>query len=84
MVVMITNSGSDKKTVCGQYHDLGVRICAGIEDDDSFLPSSVRSMMATIHSKTKAAWAKVNPSLDHIGRGPGRPASRVASTCESR
>lgn len=77
MVVMITNSGSDLNTVCGQYHELGVRvvrgelandalfafICAVDEDDDPF--------------EDEACWPKVNPSLDFKAHGqsdgiPGR------------
>ncbi|UHG95310.1 terminase large subunit [Pseudomonas sp. 7-41] len=77
MVVMITNSGSDKKTVCGQYHDLGVRICAGIEDDDSFFAFICSLDEGDDPFKDESCWAKVNPSLDHIAEGqvdgiPGR------------
>ncbi len=77
MVVMITNSGSDKKTVCGQYHDLGVRICAQIEDNDSFFAFICSLDEGDDPLKDEACWPKVNPSLDHIAEGqsdgiPGR------------
>lgn len=77
MVVMITNSGSDKKTVCGQYHDLGVRICAQIEDNDSFFAFICSLDEGDDPFKDEACWPKVNPSLDHIAEGqsdgiPGR------------
>ena len=77
MVVMITNSGSDKKTVCGQYHDLGVRICAQIEDNDSFFAFICSLDEGDEPLKDESCWAKVNPSLDHIAEGqsdgiPGR------------
>lgn len=77
LVVMITNSGSDKKTVCGQYHDLGVRICAAIEDDDSFFAFICSLDEGDDPFKDEACWAKVNPSLDYIAEGqsdgiPGR------------
>lgn len=77
MVVMITNSGSDKKTVCGQYHDLGVRICAAIEDDDSFFAFICSLDEGDDPFKDEACWPKVNPSLDYIAEGqsdgiPGR------------
>ncbi|MBO2891194.1 terminase large subunit [Pseudomonas asiatica] len=77
MVVMITNSGSDKKTVCGQYHDLGVRICAGQEDDDSFFAFICSLDEGDDPFKDESCWAKVNPSLDYIAEGqsdgiPGR------------
>lgn len=77
IVVMITNSGSDKKTVCGQYHDLGVRICAAIEDDDSFFAFICSLDEGDDPFKDEACWPKVNPSLDYIAEGqsdgiPGR------------
>lgn len=77
MVVMITNSGSDKKTVCGQYHDLGVRICAGKEDDDSFFAFICSLDEGDDPFKDESCWPKVNPSLDFIAEGqtdgiPGR------------
>ena len=77
MVVMITNSGSDKKTVCGQYHDLGVRICADIETDDSFFAFICSLDEGDDPFTDEACWPKVNPSLDHIAEGqtdgiPGR------------
>lgn len=77
MVVMITNSGSDKKTVCGQYHDLGVRICADIETDDSFFAFICSLDEGDDPLTDEACWPKVNPSLDYIAEGqadgiPGR------------
>lgn len=77
MVVMITNSGSDKKTVCGQYHDLGVRICKGQEEDDSFFAFICSLDENDDPFKDESCWAKVNPSLDFIAEGqtdgiPGR------------
>lgn len=77
MVVMITNSGSDKKTVCGQYHDLGVRICEGQEEDDSFFAFICSLDKGDDPFTDESCWAKVNPSLDHIAEGqsdgiPGR------------
>lgn len=77
LVVMITNSGSDKKTVCGQYHDLGVRICAQIEENDSFFAFICSLDEGDDPLKDETCWPKVNPSLDHIAEGqsdgiPGR------------
>jgi phage terminase large subunit-like protein len=77
MVVMITNSGSDKKTVCGQYHDQGVRICKGQDDDDSFFAFICSLDEGDDPFKDESCWPKVNPSLDFIAEGqtdgiPGR------------
>ncbi|WDH24098.1 terminase large subunit [Pseudomonas chlororaphis] len=77
LVVMITNSGSDKKTVCGQYHDLGVRICAGQEEDDSFFAFICSLDEGDDPFESESCWPKANPSLDFIAEGqtdgiPGR------------
>lgn len=77
MIVMITNSGSDKNTVCGQYHDLGVRVCAGQEDNDNLFAFICSLDEGDDPFKDEACWPKVNPSLDFILEGqtdgiPGR------------
>lgn len=65
LVFMITNSGSDKKTPCGKYHDYGIEvinrravndrqffyICGLDENDDPF--------------KDEKCWHKANPSLKY-------------------
>ncbi|WP_280378015.1 terminase TerL endonuclease subunit [Pseudomonas sp. BN515] len=77
MVVMITNSGSDKNSVAGQYHDLGKRVCAGAEDSDSFFAFICSLDEGDDPFQDESCWPKVNPSLDHIPEGqsdgiPGR------------
>lgn len=77
MVVMITNSGSDKKTVCGQYHDYGVGVCKGKEEDDSFFAFICSLDEGEDPFEDESCWPKVNPSLDYIAEGqadgiPGR------------
>lgn len=77
MIVMITNSGSDKKSVCGQYHDLGIRICRGDQDSDTIFAFICSLDEGDDPFKSEACWPKVNPSLDHIPEGmtdgiPGR------------
>lgn len=77
MIVMITNSGSDKKSVAGQYHDLGVRVCNGAQDADSFFAFICSLDEGDDPIKDETCWAKVNPSLDYIAAGqtdgiPGR------------
>lgn len=77
MVVMITNSGSDKNTVCGQYHDLGVRVCAGEASNDAVFAFICAVDKGEDPFKDEACWPKVNPSLDFKVHGavdgiPGR------------
>jgi len=66
MIVMITNSGSDKNSVCGQYHELGKRICAGIEDNDSLFAFICSLDEGDDPFTDERCWAKVNPSLDFV------------------
>ncbi|MDH0154347.1 terminase large subunit [Stutzerimonas stutzeri] len=66
MIVMITNSGSDKNSVCGQYHELGKRICAGIEDNDSLFAFICSLDDGDDPFTDESCWAKVNPSLDFV------------------
>lgn len=77
MVVMITNSGSDKNTVCGQYHDLGVRVVRGEFADDALFAFICALDEGEDPFEDEACWPKVNPSLDYIAHGqtdgiPGR------------
>ncbi|HCA25247.1 MAG TPA: phage terminase small subunit P27 family [Pseudomonas sp.] len=77
MVVMITNSGSDKKTTAGQYHDLGVKVCQGRQSADSFFAFICSLDEGDDPFKDESCWPKVNPSLDFIVEGqtdgiPGR------------
>jgi len=82
MVVMITNSGSDKKTVCGQYHDQGVRVCHGEEQNDSLFAFICSLDKGEDPFKDERCWPKSNPSLDFVPPGqtdgiPGRRYLRV-------
>lgn len=77
MVVMITNSGSDKNTVCGQYHELGVRVCKGEEVNDSVFAFICSLDKGDDPFKDESCWPKSNPSLDFLAHGqtdgiPGR------------
>ena len=77
MVAMITNSGSDKKTVCGQYHDLGIRVCSGQEQNDALFAFICSLDEGDDPMKDESCWPKVNPSLDYRAHGqsdgiPGR------------
>lgn len=77
MVVMITNSGSDKNSVAGQYHDLGKRVCAGLEDNDNLFAFICSLDEGDDPFTDESCWPKANPSLDWIPEGksdgiPGR------------
>lgn len=70
MVIMITNSGSDKNTPCGQYHDYGVDVCAGRIDDDRFFAFICSLDKGDNPITDERCWPKVNPSLRF--RAPGQ------------
>ncbi|OOV91938.1 terminase [Pseudomonas sp. MF6396] len=77
LIAMITNSGSDKKSTCGQYHDHGVRVCAGQEENEAFFAFICSLDEGEDPFKDEACWPKVNPSLEFILEGqtdgiPGR------------
>lgn len=77
MIVMITNSGSDKNSVAGQYHDLGRRVCAGLEDNDTLFAFICSLDEGDDPFTDESCWPKANPSLDWIPEGksdgiPGR------------
>jgi phage terminase large subunit-like protein len=58
LIFMITNSGSDRQTVCWEYHQYGVQVCEGTKENDAFFASSARSTRTTIPSKTSAAGSR--------------------------
>lgn len=63
MIVMITNSGTDKRTVCWDYHDYASKVAAGSIEDDSFFGYVCALDEGDDPFKDEACWAKVNPSL---------------------
>ena len=75
LIFMITNSGSDKTSVCWEYHEMGSRICAGKEHNDAVFAFICSIDKGDDPFRDESCWAKVNPSLDFIleGRKDGIP-----------
>lgn len=65
LIFMITNSGTDKRTVCWEYHDYGAQVCAGQLQDDSFFAFICGLDLLDDPFKDESCWHKVNPSLAH-------------------
>jgi len=65
LIFMITNSGTDKRTICWEYHDYGAKVSAGQIEDDSFFAFICALDMGDDPFKDEACWPKVNPSLEH-------------------
>lgn len=61
----ITNSGTNKQTVCWDYHEYGAKVCAGQLKDDTFFAYICALDEGDDPFKTEKCWAKANPSLRH-------------------
>ncbi|MBR1206971.1 terminase large subunit [Bradyrhizobium sp. AUGA SZCCT0051] len=59
----ITNSGFDKKTVCGQEHDLSARIVNGEFDNDAWFAYVACLDEADDPFEDESCWIKANPNL---------------------
>jgi phage terminase large subunit-like protein len=65
LIVMITNSGSNKRGPCWAYHEYGAKVAAGDEQDDAFFPFICSLDEADDPFKDESCWPKANPSLQH-------------------
>jgi len=65
LTLMITNSGTDKRTVCWDYHDYGAKVAAGSLQDDSFFAYICALDETDDPFKDERCWPKANPSLRH-------------------
>lgn len=63
LIFMITNSGSNKRTMCFEYHDYGKKVCAGTLQDDSFFAFICSLDKGDDPFKDESCWYKSNPSL---------------------
>ena len=63
LMFMITNSGSDRTSVCWEYHNYGAKVSTGDLEDDSFFAyiCAVDEDDDPFHDE--ACWPKANPSL---------------------
>jgi phage terminase large subunit-like protein len=74
LIVMITNSGFDKQSVCWQYHDYGAKAAAqSTSDSGADMRASRDSFFAYVCAldkdddplKDEKCWDKANPSLNY-------------------
>ena len=63
LLIGITNSGTDKKSVCWDYHDYGSKVCSGQMQDDSFFAYICALDITDDPFKSEKCWHKANPSL---------------------
>lgn len=64
LMVMITNSGVDKTSVCFEYHQHAAKVAAGAIEDDSFFGYVCALDKGENPLKSEACWPKANPSLE--------------------
>lgn len=63
LIFMITNSGTDRQSVCWQYHEYAIRVCAGLIEDDSFFGYVCALDEGDDPFQDKSCWIKANPLL---------------------
>lgn len=63
LIVMITNSGSNKNTPCWAYHDYAAQVSVGTLEDDSFFGYVCGLDEGDDPIKDESCWPKSNPSL---------------------
>lgn len=63
LIVMITNSGSDKQSVCWGYHDYSAKVNSGALEDDSHFGFISALDEGDDPLRDESCWHKANPSL---------------------
>jgi Phage terminase-like protein, large subunit len=63
LIWLITNSGTDRESVCYQFHDYGVRVLRGDVIDDSFFAYICALDEGDDWMNDRACWPKANPNL---------------------
>lgn len=66
LVVAITNSGTDRKSVCWEYREKAIRVCSGIDQDDTFFAYVCALDEGDDPFASEACWPKANPLLGDI------------------
>lgn len=63
LMLMITNSGHNKNTICWEYHDYGAKVAAQQLEDDAFFTYICALDEGDDPLNDESCWAKANPSL---------------------
>jgi len=66
---MITNSGSDKTSVCWEYHDMGAKVATGVIENEEFFSFicslDEEDLVDDKYLEDESVWIKANPSLPY-------------------
>lgn len=63
LILMITNSGHDRQSVCWEYHDYAAKVAEGQIEDDSFFGYVCALDEGDDPLNDESCWPKTNPSL---------------------
>lgn len=64
LVILITNSGTDRKSVCWEYHEYSRKVCSGAVADDEFFGYVCALDEQDDPFTDESCWPKANPLLD--------------------
>lgn len=67
LTLMITNSGTDRHSVCWSYHEYAEQVAAGMRQDDAFFGYVCALDAGDDPLKNERCWPKSNPSLIEQG-----------------
>lgn len=63
LMFMITNSGFNKNTICGEYHEYGIKVASGQVKDDALFSYICALDDEDDPLNDETCWPKANPSL---------------------
>lgn len=66
LVIAITNSGTDRRSVCWEYHEKATRVASGMADDDTLFGFVCGVDEGDDPFKDESCWIKANPTLGAI------------------
>lgn len=66
LIVAITNSGTNRHSVCWEYREKGTRVCSGAETDDTFFAYICALDKGEDPYKDESCWIKANPLLGTV------------------
>lgn len=63
LIVLITNSGTDRQSVCWSYHEYARKVCSGMAEDDGFFAYVCALDETDDPFVSEDCWIKANPLL---------------------
>lgn len=66
LIVAITNSGTNRRSVCWEYREKGIKVCSGVENDDTLFAYICALDEGDDPFKDESCWIKANPLLGAI------------------